>query len=536
LQIVRTVGLFCLVLPLCAIIVIPGFSVADRAGIPIDPQVEFDESAQNAIVAWNGTDESLFLSTDLRSATPGRLLEMLPLPSSPYDIKQGNISSFKKMIGLFNEKAERLQASNSEANKRATGLGGMDNAQYTGISVTFSASIGSHDITVVHVEDQSHFAEWVQNFSTGMGVANLTTTQALNDTVGVYLGRGISYFVFDVVELAGDLKTLDPMICKFKTDFLFYPLNITGATLPDSSRTDHRIRVFLVMDGVLEDPYSESLGNLTHGAGFYEYIQFSHGELGQVSEDIGRLFPADAFVAYAQERGFGSMDRVLGDIVIRPGDIHRPTAEELNRQEFKVAIRPLSPSLAYYLLLSTVEPSSGAVGLMMGAMVAGLLFAPFVLGIIFSSIMDGQRLRKKDWAAWLAVYLAGMTLMIFAIFNLGLYQGGTEGSGVNGLMGGFGMILILLIPLCVALALSDLIRHNQIIYAKNRVRAVAYGMGTVQSLALLFLPNETVAMLSGVLCFPSMLVLGIVVLLFVIVRRAVRFDRDRSQGPSPPAR
>jgi hypothetical protein len=521
---------------LCAIIVIPGLSVADRAGIPLDPHVEFDESAQNAIVAWNGTDEALILSTDLRSPTPGRILEMLPLPSSPYDVLQGNIGAFKKMIGLFNEKAERLQANNDESANRAAGLGGMDNAQYSGISITFSASIGSHNVTVVHVEDQGHFSDWVRDFAAGMGVSNITPAYELNETVGTYLEHGISYFVFDIVELAGDLKTLDPMIYKFRTDFLFYPLNITGASLPDSSRTDHRIRVFLVMDGILKNPYSGNLGDLTHGAGFYEYIQFSHSELKQVSKDLGKLFPRDAFVGYAYDRGFGSMDRGLGDIIIKPGDVRRPTADELNRQEFKVAIRPLSPSLAYYLLLSIVEPGSGPSVPILGAMVAGLLFSPFVLGFIFSSIIDGRHLGKRGPAAWLAVYLAGMALMIFATFNLGFSQWGTEVSGVKGLIGGFGMILILLIPLCIALALSDLIRHNQIIYTKNRVNAAAYGMGTVQSLVLLFWPNMTVAMLSSIICYPAMLVLGIVILLFVIVRRLVRTDRDRSAGPSPPMR
>ena len=42
------------------------------------------------------------LSTDLRFPSSGKLLEVLPLPASPYEIKEGNVSSFKKMIELFN--------------------------------------------------------------------------------------------------------------------------------------------------------------------------------------------------------------------------------------------------------------------------------------------------------------------------------------------------------------------------------------------------------------------------------------------------
>jgi hypothetical protein len=288
------------------------------------------------------------------------------------------------------------------------------------------------------------------------------------------------------------------------------------------------------MNGVMEDPYSDHLGNLSHGAGFSEFIRFTRGELMQVSKDVGALFPGDAYVCYAYDRGNGYRYRELGDIIIKPGDLRRPTEDELNRQEFKVAIRPLSPSLAYYFLLSTVEPTSGPMGVMFSAMVAGLLLAPFVLGFIYRSIIEGRHLGRKGWAGWLAVYLAGASVIMFVFFLMSSPLGGTQSNGAFGILGWLVMVLVLLIPLCIALVLSDLIQRNRVPYKKNRVLAVACGMGTAQALALLFFPNVTVAMLSSVFCFPSMLVLGPVVLLVILIGRLDRRNRSRSSGSNPP--
>lgn len=45
-------------------------SSADRGLIPFPGHVRIDESGQNAIVAWNGDEEVLILSTDVKSSEP----------------------------------------------------------------------------------------------------------------------------------------------------------------------------------------------------------------------------------------------------------------------------------------------------------------------------------------------------------------------------------------------------------------------------------------------------------------------------------
>jgi hypothetical protein len=162
-------SLLCLV----AMFLLPGLAGADRGGIPIDPTVRFDESAQNAIVAWNGQKECLILSTDLQSPAPGRLMEMLPLPSAPYDIRLGDTSSFKTMIRLFNDKAQRLNYAAASSNGKEVASGSGDYVdEYKGVNIVFSTSVGLHNITVVKIESQDHFVHWARDFAGEQGASN----------------------------------------------------------------------------------------------------------------------------------------------------------------------------------------------------------------------------------------------------------------------------------------------------------------------------------------------------------------------------
>lgn len=503
------IGLCLILIPLLAVPAC-GLAVADRGGIPIDPRVEFDENAQNAIAAWNGTDEVLILSTDLRSTAPGRLLEVLPLPASPYEVKEGDISSFSKMIGLFNQKAERLQASSGEELMAAGSRSAASEQAYSGITISFLASIGAHNITVVHVENQTHFVDWVRDFAAGMGVGNFTVAYKLNDSVGAHLSRGISYFVFDVVELSGDLRTLAPVVYKFRTDLLYYPLNITGATLPHSAMADHRIKVFLVMKGVMRDQYAGGMDRLSHGPGFDEYIQFSHDELGQVSKDISAMFPTDAFVCYVYNRAGYMHEEDLCDITIRAGDIRRPTADELNRQEFKVAIRPLSPSLAYLLLDSIVEPATGPGVPVLMMIMAGVLLAPLPLGYIHNSLLKDRLRGRSGWIAWLAIYYFASLVFLLAARLFGQYQ------PTNG-MDYLAVVCILLVPAAIAYVLGTMIVKKRLTYDKRRYTALAYGMGIAQVAGLVFLPSSVMATMTAFMCFPGLMIMGLAMLLTVLV-------------------
>ena len=71
---------------------------ADRGSIPFDPGVRIFEPNQRAMIAWNGQEEILLLSTDLRASQPTKVLEVIPLPAEP-EVKKGDRVLFSKYSG-----------------------------------------------------------------------------------------------------------------------------------------------------------------------------------------------------------------------------------------------------------------------------------------------------------------------------------------------------------------------------------------------------------------------------------------------------
>ena len=136
----------------------PGF--ADRGSIPwgnwdAQNMPEIFEPAQNAIIAWNGKEEILLLSTDLKASKPTKVLEVLPLPSEPI-VTRGDVATFAKINALINDELRQNWFG---------GKGPGDTRAASGAAeVTFHEKIGSHDIRVVHVLESSEFEPWIRDF------------------------------------------------------------------------------------------------------------------------------------------------------------------------------------------------------------------------------------------------------------------------------------------------------------------------------------------------------------------------------------
>ena len=192
---------------------------ADRGSIPFKPNVKIFEPTQRAMIAWNGKEEILLLSTDLKASEPTMILEILPLPSEPV-VKKGDVEVFRKATALINRKLRERQA--MALGKRHKSAEGPPAGE-----VTFHKKIGAHDISVAHVLDSNGFIEWVEKYFRSAGVENPTIPSAMKTVVGEYLMENFSWFVFDVVSLDEAPKTNEAIQYRFKTDFLFYPVKIT---------------------------------------------------------------------------------------------------------------------------------------------------------------------------------------------------------------------------------------------------------------------------------------------------------------------
>jgi hypothetical protein len=192
---------------------------ADRGSIPFEPDVQIFEPTQRAMIAWNGTEEILLLSTDMNASDSTEVLEVLPLPAEPV-VKKGDIEVFRKATELINGK---ISEQHLLINKRD---GGKERAPKVAGEITFHEKIGAHDISVAHVLGKDDFVSWVEKYLDSVGVKNPIIPEGLKKVVEEYLEEKFSWFVFDVVSLDKELKTNDAIQYRFKTENLFYPVKI----------------------------------------------------------------------------------------------------------------------------------------------------------------------------------------------------------------------------------------------------------------------------------------------------------------------
>ncbi|MEO0183027.1 MAG: DUF2330 domain-containing protein [candidate division WOR-3 bacterium] len=191
---------------------------ADRGLIPFNPNVTIFEPNQRAIIAWNGIEEILLLSTDLKASDSTMVLEILPLPSEP-GVKRGDIETFRRATNLINQ---RIYLSKKKNGGRLS-----EGTIPPPAEITFHEKIGAHDISVVHLKEISGFVEWVKKYIGSLGFEGEIISDAHKDLIEDYIHNGFVWFVFDIINLNQEENTLEPIQYRFSTERLFYPLKIT---------------------------------------------------------------------------------------------------------------------------------------------------------------------------------------------------------------------------------------------------------------------------------------------------------------------
>lgn len=192
---------------------------ADRGSIPFTPGVNIFEPNQDALIAWNGKEEILILSTKLSASEKTKVLEVLPLPSEP---------EVKKSSREILQRANEFLITQVFNDLRQPVLRGEINKQ-PAAEVKEEVVIGSHDISVVKVLDKDHFVEWVNNYLQQKGENNPQIPADLSKNITNYINQGYNYFVFDTTDVGPEAKVNQAISYQFKTDKLYYPLEITRA-------------------------------------------------------------------------------------------------------------------------------------------------------------------------------------------------------------------------------------------------------------------------------------------------------------------
>ncbi len=254
-----------------------GAARADCGSIPFKPYVDIFEPNQRAVIAFNGTEQILLLSTDLRASEPTKVLEVIPFPNEP-EVKKGRQAVFDTATELINRKLNRPRVMKK-------GMGGMGGGAFGGEAppagvVTQHKRIGAHEISVTKVLDRRRFVGWVEDYLRESGVDTPKIPRPLEKVIGEYLRDECQWFAFNVVELGTETKTKEAIQYRFKTRRMYYPLRITRAEKGNTT-----VRLIIVSPRLLHMPRLPGTPvNLLH-----DPVRLTARELEYLDEDIDAL-------------------------------------------------------------------------------------------------------------------------------------------------------------------------------------------------------------------------------------------------------
>jgi len=249
---------------------------ADRGMIPISHGVSVYEPGQKAILAWNGQEEILILSTDVTSSDETLVLELLPLPSEP-EVEPASFSCFEEIQRLiWDEGVNTFMYSTKES------------ARSGSVEIVFHEQIGAHNITVVKATGASELVDWIKSFLQASKVNETASLGSFESVVKSYMGRGFHYYVLDLITVTPNERSVDPILYRFNSSFLYYPLVITS---PVPGETE--ITLFLLTEEKVEKNYEPMqkmyytvLGKSPKPIEFV----LSKGDLSKIDLRIGELF------------------------------------------------------------------------------------------------------------------------------------------------------------------------------------------------------------------------------------------------------
>lgn len=189
---------------------------ADMGSIPFKKGVRISEPKQDAIIAWNGKEQLLYLQTTLAASEDTKVLEVMPLPSRPTVVASE--------AGVFKRCAFLLPRPPAPKSDGAGPFGGT--SDLPAARVAERKLIGAHDLRTVELLDAERFSAWVaQEFQHGGD--RLEIPKPLLTVIDAYAKDGFRWFLFDVIDVKKERAKKTPLRIRFATDHLYYPMRIT---------------------------------------------------------------------------------------------------------------------------------------------------------------------------------------------------------------------------------------------------------------------------------------------------------------------
>ncbi|MCX5999872.1 MAG: DUF2330 domain-containing protein [Chloroflexi bacterium] len=269
---------------------------ADSGFIPL-ASININEPGQKAIIGWDGQTELLILSTDVSADSNTTALQILPLPAQPDSIEEGSFDSFLRIGELIRDRYGH-RGSWFDCGGREAGID-------SGVDIVFHEKIGAHDISVAKATNAAGFVQWAEDFLARNEIQYQISSPELESVVTKYIEAGIAFFVFDLVELTTEQESIQPIVYRFQSDALYFPLHISSIVPGYTEITLFLFTPWRVVDSG-ELPKAERASNsgtprecglmLGKHAGKPIQFQLAEDELDSIDGRLAELLSGDAWL------------------------------------------------------------------------------------------------------------------------------------------------------------------------------------------------------------------------------------------------
>lgn len=199
---------------------------ADMGRVYTTP-AKVSEEAQKAIILHNMHEEVLILGTDMRADKETGVVRFIPFPSEP-KVGLAPAGVFESVARMMERHRVRFRYAVSK---------GSSFARTSGVVLKVHEKLGEHDVTVIKVNNTSQFRRWVNRFFERRGLPARKRYPGIEGIVEDYVKRGLNYFVFDYVVVPKRTCFIQPLIYRFKSGDVYYPLK-TSNTFGGSGEID----------------------------------------------------------------------------------------------------------------------------------------------------------------------------------------------------------------------------------------------------------------------------------------------------------
>lgn len=236
----------------------------------------FEEDVQQAVIAWNGKEEMIVLSTRQQPLVKGEgtVLSIFPMPGKPLSIEKGDSKLFgktyEKIIQMAKEQHGLTPAEEKDIRTDA-------------ITILHDKDIGTHRIIAFQVNDPDTFYADIQKYvSKNFGSGSQAYIGPQQKKVFDYYikTKGFRYFAIDIQKVTPSLtsKEKEAIAYTFESKDVYFPLVVSQ--LGGTGKTS--IRLIVITPGKVS-PTGQVVEQITPS------VKMSGSALSSLSAEMGKF-------------------------------------------------------------------------------------------------------------------------------------------------------------------------------------------------------------------------------------------------------